>query len=157
MNKIYETIILGAPASGLMLGSMLKEDFLILEKNPKAGAKISISGGGRCNFTNEHIGANNYLGDKEFIESILSTFTTTDMLSIAKRFGVPFVLKKNNQFFCENSASELLNPILKNIDRQRISLNTEVFDAKYKNGVFEVETSKGSFFSKKFFSISNSV
>ncbi len=149
MNKIYETIILGAGASGLMLGSMLKEDFLILEKTSKAGAKISISGGGRCNFTNEHIGANNYLGDKEFIESILSTFTTSGMLSIAKRFGVPFVLKKNNQFFCENSASELLNPILKSIDRQRISLNTEVFDAKYENGIFEVETSKGSFFSKK--------
>ncbi len=38
-QREYKTIIIGGGASGLMLGAKLGKDFIILEKNQKAGAK----------------------------------------------------------------------------------------------------------------------
>ncbi len=150
MNKReYKTIIIGAGASGLMLGTKLEKDFIILEKNAKVGAKIAISGGGRCNFTNESVSADNYLGDSAFVDKVISAFTVDDMLSLARKWNVPFVVQKNRQFFCKDSAMELLVPMTKSIESSRISLNTEVLDVEYQDGMFKVESSKGAFYSKK--------
>lgn len=148
MKNEFDVIIIGAGASGLMLGSMLNKNFIILEKNAKAGAKIAISGGGRCNFTNENISADNYLGDKAFVDEVLSKFGTSDMLSLADKWNVPYTVQKNRQFFCTNSANELLYPLIKAAKDKNISLNTEVKSVSHKNGLFEVDTSKGVFVGK---------
>lgn len=148
MKNEFDVIIIGAGASGLMLGSMLNKNFIILEKNAKAGAKIAISGGGRCNFTNENISADNYLGDKAFVDEVLSKFGKGDMLSLADKWNVPYTVQKNRQFFCTNSANELLYPLIKAAKDKNISLNTEVKSVSHKNGLFEVDTSKGVFVGK---------
>jgi predicted flavoprotein YhiN len=72
--KTTETIIIGGGASALALGYFLKKDFMILEANHTCGAKIAVSGGGRCNFTNESVSADNYTGDKDFISGVLDGF-----------------------------------------------------------------------------------
>ena len=51
----FDAIILGAGAAGLMCALTAGQrgrKVLLLEHTDKAGAKILISGGGRCNFTN---------------------------------------------------------------------------------------------------------
>ena len=53
--KNYDVIIVGGGASGLMCAFYAGNkglSVLVLEKNQKAGMKILVSGGGRCNFTN---------------------------------------------------------------------------------------------------------
>ncbi len=148
MKNEFDVIIIGAGASGLMLGSMLNKNFIILEKNAKAGAKIAISGGGRCNFTNENISADNYLGDRAFVGEVLPRFGVRDMLTLADKWNVPYAVQKNRQFFCANSANELLYPLIKAVKDKNISLNTEVKSVSHKNGLFEVDTSKGVFVGK---------
>ena len=53
LNKMHDTIIIGAGASGLFAGMELSKSglkTLIIEKEPKAGRKLLITGGGKCNF-----------------------------------------------------------------------------------------------------------
>ena len=62
--KKFDVIIIGAGAAGLLCASeALKRNksVLILEKANKAGKKILISGGGRCNFTNLNINPSVYI------------------------------------------------------------------------------------------------
>ena len=58
---VYDAIIIGAGASGLMCASKIKGRVLVLDKNEDIGAKILISGGGKCNFSNKNIGPSHYV------------------------------------------------------------------------------------------------
>jgi predicted flavoprotein YhiN len=71
MLRLIDTVILGGGASGLFLGSLLKKNYLIIEHNREIGAKIKISGGGKCNITNKIVTENKYRGDKELVKKIL--------------------------------------------------------------------------------------
>jgi predicted flavoprotein YhiN len=78
MNKI---IIIGGGASALMLASLLnKNSVTIIESNPKLGAKLLISGGGKCNITNEMMGTQYYMGNSHFIEPSLDFFNQEALL-----------------------------------------------------------------------------
>ena len=64
--KTCDALILGAGAAGLMAamtGARGGQRVAVLEKSKKPGRKILMSGGGRCNFTNMEVTANNYLSD----------------------------------------------------------------------------------------------
>ncbi len=75
-----DTAILGAGASGLFLASFLNEkDYILIDHNPSP-LKIKVSGGGKCNFTNEFVGCENYVGDKEIIKNVLDNFSNKDVL-----------------------------------------------------------------------------
>ena len=68
-------IIIGGGASALMLASLLpKKTATIIESNPKLGAKILVSGGGKCNITNTLMGTEYYLGDESFVQNSLKSF-----------------------------------------------------------------------------------
>ena len=62
----YNTIVIGGGASGLMCAYQLQQaniDFIILEKTESLGNKLLLSGGSRCNVTNN-------LSNRDFIESL---------------------------------------------------------------------------------------
>ena len=64
INQNYDVVILGAGAAGLMSGftaGRRGRRVLVLEKSNKVGKKILMSGGGRCNFTNELVDSDNFL------------------------------------------------------------------------------------------------
>ena len=55
-KKVWDVIIIGGGASGMMVGavaSSLSKSVLILDKNRSLGEKLKITGGGRCNITND--------------------------------------------------------------------------------------------------------
>ncbi|GAB6045413.1 NAD(P)/FAD-dependent oxidoreductase [Caminibacter profundus] len=137
---MYDTIILGAGASGLFLGDLLKKDYLIIEHNSEIGKKIKISGGGKCNITNKFLSAKNYRGNSDFIKKVFEKFDNKDLLNWLEKNNL-FVkeLKKNQYFF--NSSSVLLNYFKK---VKNISLNTEIYEIK--NNI--IYTSKGKFKAK---------
>ena len=144
MKNFYDVIIVGGGAAALMCGAHLKKEFLILEGSEKAAKKMSVSGGGKCNFTNEQISADNYTGDKEFIASVLDAFGYEEMVKLANRWKIAFEIRKNRQLFCKNSAQEIVSALLQ-ASKGKIALNTKIVDASFEKNTFILNTTNGVF------------
>ncbi len=79
----YDVIILGAGASGLycaMHAAARGRKVLVLDHSGKAGRKIRVAGGGKCNFTNRKLSSENYLGEDLFIQKVFDTFDNVDLI-----------------------------------------------------------------------------
>ena len=150
MKRETEILILGAGASGLMLTALLdRDDYLIVDNNPKVGSKILVSGGGKCNITNGNLKAKNYVAEQRFVRNVLKRFDNYDLLEWLQRRGLKPIVRKNHQYFCENSAKELVNLLKKEINPKNILLNCKVKEVKKIERGFEVVTSRGAIFAKK--------
>ncbi len=150
MKKEVNVAIIGAGASGLMLSALLEENnILIIDNNSKVGSKILISGGGKCNITNGKVKSSNYLGNQRFIRNIIKRFDQNDLLSWFGSRGLKTFVRKNNQFFCENSAKDVVDILKKEISSKSIQLQTVVIDVEKKSDFFEVKISKGTVVAKK--------
>ena len=149
--KIYDVLILGAGASGLMCASHLdkKLEVAIVDTNEKVAKKLKISGGGKCNITNVEVSENNFDGDEELVEYALSVFSRDALLEFLHSNGVEPVIRKDRYYFCKNSSDEIIN-ILKTKTRHFDTLlNREILALKKVDDIFELETSKGLLKSKK--------
>jgi len=141
MNK--NIIIIGGGASALMLASLLpKNTATVIESNERLGAKILVSGGGKCNITNELMGTEYFLGDEEFIQPALKHFNEKALLRWLERQNLMPVLRKERQYFCKDSAKELLDIFLKESRKQKILTNEKVLDVSKRDEVFYVKTDK---------------
>ena len=150
MKKETEILILGAGASGLMLAALLeKDDYLILDNNPKVGSKILVSGGGKCNITNGNLKPKNFLGEQRFVRNVLKRFDNHDLLAWLEKRGLQPIVRKNHQYFCEHSSKELVTLLEKEIQRKKILLNQEIKEVKKLDRGFEVLTNSGSIVAKK--------
>ncbi len=144
-----EIVIIGGGASGLMAaGRYANRDIAILESNTKIAQKIMISGGGKCNITNKKISFKNYLGDNTFISKILNHYTQHDLLNDLKHDGLVPVLRKESQYFCPKSASELIDVLYKRCKNIPIFTDHKVLDIQKKNN-FIIQTNRGIFEAKK--------
>ncbi len=111
--KRYELVILGAGASALMLASQLckkgVKDIVVVDHNPRVGMKIKISGGGKCNVTNQDVSNDNYLGESEFVKSVLQKYQPSQLLKFLKERGVVPKIRSFGQYFCQKSADEVID------------------------------------------------
>ena len=136
-------VIIGGGASALMLASLLpKNSATVIEGNAKPGAKILVSGGGKCNITNELMGTQYFLADKTFIQYALKSFNEKALLRWLERQYLIPVLRKETQYFCKDSAKELLDILLKESKKQTIFTNEKVLDVSKRDDVFYVKTDK---------------
>lgn len=144
--RSYNLVILGAGASGLMLGSALVEkgikDFVIIDHNPRAGMKIKISGGGKCNVTNEVVNEDHYLGETDFVKSVLQRYTPVQLLEFLNQKGVRPRIRSLGQYFCTKSADEVINALLQKIPPKALHLSQKVLGID-KNEAFVIHTDKG--------------
>ncbi|MFC2073519.1 NAD(P)/FAD-dependent oxidoreductase [Campylobacterota bacterium] len=139
-NKI---IIIGGGASALMLASLLpKNTATIIEPNSKLGAKILVSGGGKCNITNTLMGTQYFLGDESFIQQPLKNFNEKALMRWLERQNLHPVLKKETQYFCKDSAKELLDIFLKESKKQTVCLDEKVLEVTKRDEIFYVKTNK---------------
>jgi len=150
MKNQVDIVILGAGASGLMFASLLKnKDFLIIDNNPKIGAKILVSGGGKCNITNENVKPNNFLGQQRFVRNVIKRFDQQALFAWLHERGLRPIVRKNHQYFCEKSAKEMTDIFSKEIERKKIQLNTQIIKVEKVVDGFEVFTSKGKIKAQK--------
>jgi len=85
----------------------------VLDMGKKPGRKILISGGGRCNFTNENASPSNYLcANPHFVKSCLSRYTQHDFIELVDRHGLAYHHKTLGQLFCDNSAQDIVDILL---------------------------------------------
>ncbi|VTP95163.1 flavoprotein, HI0933 family [Sphingobacterium daejeonense] len=89
--KEYDAVIIGAGACGLMCSvqaGLLGKRTLLIEGNDKPGAKILISGGGRCNYTNLNTSVENFVSENpKFLNAIFSNWSVDDTINFFEQFG----------------------------------------------------------------------
>jgi predicted Rossmann fold flavoprotein len=148
---IYDIIIIGAGASGLMCASELKnKSICIIDSNDKIGAKIKISGGAKCNITNKFMSTDNFLGNKSFVQQYLDIFNEKDLLRFLDTNGIvpnlnPKIVK--GTYFC-NSSSDVISMFTKITSHCKFRLSTKVLDVEYAEN-YTVKTDKGDIVGKK--------
>lgn len=113
----YDVIIIGAGAAGLMCAMTAGQrgrKVLLIEHTDKPGAKILISGGGRCNFTNLDISPDRFLSaNPHFCTSALKRYTQHDFIALVKRHGIAFHEKTLGQLFCDASARAIVDMLVR--------------------------------------------
>lgn len=149
-SEAFDAVILGAGAAGLMcalIAGQRGRKVLLLEHTDKAGAKILISGGGRCNFTNLSSEPDRFLSaNPHFCISALRRYTQTDFIALVERHRIPYHEKKLGQLFCDGSARAIVSMLhhecmLGDVDLRLGQTVTNVSRAEQ----FRVETNSGSF------------
>lgn len=125
-------IIIGAGAAGLKCAISAAENgkqVLVLDHANKAGKKILISGGGRCNFTNMYTEPSNYISNNpHFCKSALKRYTQWDFIAEVDKAGLPWHEKKLGQLFSDHKSEAILNMLLDRCDQLGITikLNTTI-------------------------------
>ena len=146
----YDVIVLGAGAAGLMCAATAQQRgrrVLLLDHAAEAGAKILISGGGRCNFTNTATAPDRFLSDNpQFSRSALGRYTPADFIALVDRHGIAHHEKTAGQLFCDGSARAVVKMLLDECRGVDIRLGHRVTDISEK---FRVTTDHGAFAAEK--------
>lgn len=146
----YDVIIIGAGAAGLMCAATAGyrgRRVLVLDHANKAGKKILMSGGGRCNFTNLNSSPANFLSDNpHFCISALKRYTPQHFLELVERHGIEHEEKAAGQLFCRDSSKEIVELLLTECDwaGAEVRLNTSIQTIKEAKGGYRLTTSAGN-------------
>lgn len=146
---IWDAIILGAGAAGMMAAieaGRRGKRVLIIDHSRKAGEKIRISGGGRCNFTNLGIAPERFLSQNpRFALSALKRFTQWDFIARIDQAGIAWHEKTLGQLFCDGSATQVVDMLLRDMQAAGVTLWLGcVPGAVRKEGdIFWLETDRG--------------
>src|SRR5690554_2139708 len=131
-----DVIIIGAGAAGLMCAAQAAargRTVLLLDHANKAGKKILMSGGGRCNFTNYHISFDRYLShNPHFYKSALKRYTQWDFIALVEKHGIAYHEKKDGQLFCDTKASTILNMLLAECAAHKVDLRLKTSVSRIK-------------------------
>ena len=108
----FDVVIMGAGAAGLMCAieaGKRGRRVLVIERNRQIGRKILISGGGRCNFTNLHTTAANFISrNPHFAKSALARYGPRDFIALVERHRIRYHEKTLGQLFCDGSAAAIV-------------------------------------------------
>ena len=112
----YDVVIIGAGAAGLMCAASAGyrgRSVLVLDHANKAGKKILMSGGGRCNFTNLNTTPDHFVSaNPHFCKSALHRYSPWHFVELVERHGVGHVEKAPGQLFCDTSSKAILQVLL---------------------------------------------
>lgn len=143
-----DVVVLGGGAAGLfcaLTAAARGRRVLLLEHNDRVGKKITISGGGRCNFTNLNALSDNYLSSNpEFCRSALARYRPADFLALVESHGIAWHEKKLGQLFCNGSSREVIALLLEECRRARAEVRCGVeVQSVSKPEKFLVQTPRG--------------
>jgi hypothetical protein len=140
LTQNFDALVLGGGAAGLMCAleaGKRGRRVAVLERSERAGKKILISGGGRCNFTNIHCRPENFISaNPHFAKSALAGYTPADFVALVERHRIPYHEKTLGQLFCDHSSRNILEMlenechasgvrIFLNVTIQEVSRTTE--------------------------------
>jgi predicted Rossmann fold flavoprotein len=147
-----DVIIIGAGAAGLLCAieaGKRGRNVMVLDHANKAGKKILMSGGGRCNFTNIHTNPEHFIShNPDFCKSALSRYTQWDFIALVKQHHIPFHEKTLGQLFCDNKSKDILNMLLAECERAGVTilLNTKIEQIeKLHDNHYQIQTPQHQF------------
>lgn len=126
------------------------KNICIIEAYKTLAPKIRVSGGAKCNITNEYLSSRNYLGDRAFAEYILNQFSKDELLNFLNQNKVfPKINEKivKGTYFC-NSSSEVIEMFQRKTTHIKKFLETKVLDVSFDEN-FKIKTSKGEIEARK--------
>ncbi|WP_352309634.1 NAD(P)/FAD-dependent oxidoreductase [Psychrobacter sp. W2-37-MNA-CIBAN-0211] len=151
-NSQYDVIIIGAGASGLycaLTAGRRGRRVLVLDHANKAGKKILMSGGGRCNFTNYFVEPEHFIGaNQHFCKSALSRYPSWEFIGMVEAHKIAYHEREHGQLFCDDSAQDILTMLLDECSAVgvQVKLNAQVESVQAiendKNARFELLTTK---------------
>jgi len=122
----FDVIVVGAGAAGLFCAAQAGQKglrVLLIDNGKKAGRKILMSGGGRCNFTNLYTEPAAYLShNPHFCKSALARYTQWDFIDLINRHGIAWHEKTLGQLFCDDSAQQVVDLLLKECENGQVTL-----------------------------------
>lgn len=137
-----DCVVIGGGAAGLMCAATAGQRgrrVLVLEHANKLGKKILMSGGGRCNFTNDEVGPEHFLsGNPHFCISALRRYTPWDFLALVQRYELAYHEKTLGQLFCDHKSRDILDILLAECDKGGVDIRT-------RTAVHDIERSEGGF------------
>lgn len=150
----FDVVVIGAGAAGMMCAAqagLRGKRVLLIDHAVKIGERIRISGGGRCNFTNRNVSAENYLSQNpHFCRSALSRFTQHDFIAMTNARGIRYHERDHGQLFCDESARDIIDMLKDACDDGQVQWahpcrvehigRGEGYDTR-----FTVETEQGTF------------
>ncbi len=160
-NKIWDVIIIGGGASGMMAGSIAGSNgktVLILDKNRDLGEKLKITGGGRCNITNNEPDIHKMLAiygeGAPFLYTPFSIFGVKDTFKYFESRGLPLVVQARNRVFpATEKALDVYNVLRKDLEKYNVNIKSNCTVKKINKEdelIKSVETDSGVYFAKSF-------
>ncbi|MEG1465828.1 MAG: NAD(P)/FAD-dependent oxidoreductase [Hafnia sp.] len=142
----FDVVIVGAGAAGLFCAAQAGQlglRVLVVDNGKKAGRKILMSGGGRCNFTNMYTEPAAYLSQNpHFCKSALARYTQWDFIELVSRYQIAYHEKTLGQLFCDDSAEQIVDMLLKECELGQvvIRLRSEILNVeRMENGEFSLQ------------------
>lgn len=145
----WDVIVLGAGASGLMCSATAAyqgKSVLVIDHAPKVAAKIRISGGGKCNFTNLDVTPANFIcQNPHFVKSALSRYPSSAFIELVERHGLAYETRELGKLFCAERASDLIQILRTECDWAGVGfqLNTDIESVAFENECYRLKTSQG--------------
>ena len=134
---VNQIVIVGAGPAGMMAAAAAAEcggSVLLLEKMPRVGRKMMITGKGRCNVTSADDVPDiirNIIGNGRFLNSSLRAFDNADVMAFFEGLGVPLKTERGNRVFPQSDrAAAVVDAMVKHLRDQKVEIrtNTSVSD-----------------------------
>lgn len=144
-NTVFHTAILGVGASGLMCAGEFRHRKILIDRNAKPGVKVSVSGGGNCNFSNRFVSAADYISqNKHFCKNALAAFKPQDFINLLETNHIRWEERAHGQLF-SFGASQIVRMLRRRAEKtgSEFLTDTMALDVRQDNGLFVIDTSKG--------------
>lgn len=145
----YDVIIIGAGAAGLSAAASALScgrRVAILDMGNVPARKISVSGGGRCNFTNNAVAADRYFGNNpDFVRSAIARVKPNDILNWARQNNIKWTEKSPGQYFCVDGANVIVDALMHNARGANIWTSTVVTGVSRNLTGFLIQSDQGDF------------
>lgn len=146
----FDAIVIGGGAAGLFCAAEAGrrgKRVIVIERNAQVGRKIIISGGGRCNFTNLSVTAENFVSQNpHFAKSALARYTPQNFIGLVRKHKIQYYEKKLGQLFCRDSSKQIVEMLLAECRESKVRIATGCTVEKVeKREAFSVETDQGTF------------
>lgn len=150
----FDAVIVGAGAAGLFCAGIAGQRgrrVLLIDHSAKVAEKIRISGGGRANFTNRDLDPRapqkHFVGENpHFCRSALSRYTPTDFIALVDRHGITWHEKHKGQLFCDRSADDLIQMLLRECEAGAVTRWQPCAVAGVRqgaDGAYQLDTDRG--------------
>ena len=128
LSQTCDVIVIGAGAAGLFCAieaSKRGRQVIVLDHANKAGKKILMSGGGRCNFTNLVVEAENFISaNPHFCKAALKRYTQWDFIALVDKHNIEYEERKHGQLFCQHSARDIVDMLLDECEAAGVEIRT---------------------------------
>ncbi|MBU6246665.1 MAG: NAD(P)/FAD-dependent oxidoreductase [Xanthomonadaceae bacterium] len=144
-----DVLVIGAGAAGLMCAitaGQRGKRVRVVDHANRAGKKILMSGGGRCNFTNLGVTPANFLSaNPHFAKSALARYTPWDFIALVEKHGIRYHEKELGQLFCDESSKLIVRMLLEECMAAGVEVRTScaVTQVAKVDGGFLVQTAEG--------------